>query len=79
MIYIDEEANYVHTDWNTEVRIDNVSSPLQKPHICPVCGGKGLVPAGFYNLDYYTYTYTTCPPQPETCRTCNGRGIVWGE
>jgi len=50
----------------------------RRPHICPVCGGKGLVPAGFYNIEYDSYTYTTDVPQPETCRSCGGTGIVWG-
>jgi phage/plasmid primase-like uncharacterized protein len=36
---------------------------------CPVCGGKGYVPAGFYD-----------PERPgqgtETCRSCGGRQSV---
>ena len=45
------------------------------PHRCPVCAGTGLVPNGFYmqNRDYYATSSTT----PETCRSCNGTGIVW--
>ncbi|MFA5238252.1 MAG: hypothetical protein WC476_00910 [Phycisphaerae bacterium] len=51
--------------------------------ICPVCNGRGLVPAGFYNvgskIDYtYRGTTTGCSsPKPETCRTCKGRGVLY--
>jgi hypothetical protein len=40
---------------------------------CPVCGGKGIVPNGFYNIDPYFQqmgTQSTVPPQPEKCRSC---------
>jgi len=47
------------------------------PHQCPVCGGNGLVPAGFY--DRTTPTWSTSNTGPETCRSCNGTGIVYGE
>ena len=43
--------------------------------ICPVCGGKGLVPSGFYSAigtPYYSTTITV----PETCRSCGGRGYI---
>lgn len=44
---------------------------------CPVCNGRGFVPAGFYSLPganryeskYFNYS-------PETCRSCNGTGIM---
>lgn len=43
--------------------------------ICPVCGGKGLVPNGFYNA-VGTSSYTTTNTSPETCRSCNGKGYI---
>jgi hypothetical protein len=42
------------------------------PHRCPVCAGRGTVPAGFYS-PYGSGTNAT----PETCRSCNGGGVVW--
>jgi DnaJ-class molecular chaperone len=35
---------------------------------CPVCFGRGHVPAGFYGVAVNT--------NPETCRTCNGTTVV---
>jgi len=46
-----------------------------QPFKCPVCGGNGLVPAGFYNT--VTGYSTTTSTAPLTCRSCNGTGIVW--
>lgn len=37
------------------------------PHKCPVCNGRGLVPASCY--------YTTA--SEETCNACNGAGVLW--
>lgn len=48
----------------------------KKPYRCPVCNGSGLAPNGFYNQTsghWLTTSFT-----PETCRSCNGTGIVWG-
>lgn len=42
---------------------------------CPVCGGNGLVPNGFYNT--VTGIGSTTSITPETCRSCNGTGIVF--
>jgi len=47
---------------------------MGKPYKCPVCEGRGTVPAGFYNQSRYMYTY-----EPDvTCKSCFGRGIVYG-
>jgi len=46
------------------------------PYCCPVCGGNGLVPHGFYNQT--GGQWITSSFSPETCRSCNGTGIVWG-
>lgn len=39
--------------------------------VCPVCAGRGNVPAGFYSGGA-----TPPTPNPETCRSCAGRGYV---
>ena len=41
---------------------------------CPVCGGNGLVPNGFYNQT--SGQWTSCSTLPGTCRTCNGTGVI---
>lgn len=47
----------------------------QKPYRCPVCNGRGTVPNGFYrSTGDVIVSYTT---EPEVCRTCSGKGIVW--
>lgn len=43
--------------------------------ICPVCGGKGLVPTGFYTAIGTPY-YGTTGTFPETCRSCRGKGYI---
>ena len=43
------------------------------PYRCPVCGGNGIVPNGFYNT--VTGICSTTSIIPETCRTCNGSGV----
>ena len=47
------------------------------PHLCPVCIGKGIVPNGFYRV--LTQCYTTSDITPETCKPCNGTGVIWSE
>lgn len=44
-------------------------------YVCPVCGGKGLVPNGFYNTIGTQY-YTSSSTAPETCRSCGGKGYI---
>ena len=46
-----------------------------KPHVCPVCGGNGLVPNGFYTQ--VTGRWSTTSTSPERCRTCGGTGVIW--
>lgn len=48
----------------------------KKPHICPVCSGKGIVPNGFYSSTRNIWIITTTVP--EKCRSCDGTGVVWG-
>ncbi len=44
------------------------------PCCCPVCGGNGLVPNGFYLTVTGQITTSSCAP--ETCRSCSGRGYI---
>lgn len=46
-------------------------SSHSRPHVCPVCSGRGTVPPGFYGGK------SDSSNLPQTCRTCSGRGIVW--
>lgn len=43
--------------------------------VCPVCGGKGKVPNGFYT--WTEHYWPTTSAAAETCRTCNGTGIIF--
>lgn len=42
---------------------------------CPVCGGNGQVPNGFYLQT--GGQWTTSSTTPEKCRTCKGEGVVF--
>lgn len=42
---------------------------------CPVCGGRGIVPHGFYET--YSPYYSSSGASPETCRTCRGTGVLF--
>lgn len=46
------------------------------PYRCPVCGGNGIVAAGFYTQTSGCWTSTG---GFEMCRSCNGKGVVYGE
>lgn len=41
--------------------------------VCPVCGGRGTVPPGFYGDFEYGLGTTNAR---ETCRSCGGKGIL---
>ena len=65
--------------WEATVRAKFVHEPYsaqRRPHVCPVCGGKGLVMNGFYRA-IGVNSWSTGGSEPETCRSCAGRGIVW--
>lgn len=52
---------------------NNVSS-IPIPYECPVCEGRGFVPAHFYlNSAYYAGDNMAAV----TCKTCDGRGVIW--
>jgi DnaJ-class molecular chaperone len=67
MVHKDSHTN---VDWTAEL-----NQPTSKPYCCPVCGGRGLVPQGFYTaigVHYFSATNTA----PEKCRTCFGSGYI---
>jgi DnaJ-class molecular chaperone len=47
-----------------------------QPYRCPVCNGNGLVPRGFYNGAIMTGYWSSADTASETCRSCNGSGVV---
>ena len=47
----------------------------KQPYMCPVCRGNGIVSEGFYRQ---TSGMWASSGGMETCRSCNGTGIVWG-
>lgn len=53
------------------VKWECVPLTRSKPHVCPVCSGRGTVPAGFYREG------PDASKLPQTCRTCWGSGVVW--
>lgn len=44
------------------------------PHRCPICDGRGVVAAAFYDVRALTFTTTALSSEP--CRACNGTGLV---
>lgn len=71
-----EETKTVES--NINLNFEPVSQPTlfnqMKPYLCPVCCGKSIVSAGFYNFPGNCGSITsTCA---ETCRACNGKGII---
>ena len=47
---------------------------MSQPHLCPVCGGRGTMPAGFYSDAGLTSSTAS-----ETCKTCKGEGVLWSQ
>lgn len=62
----------------TEPTYKIITEVSSVPFVCPVCTGNGLVPNGFY-LRAGTQGGSTSSLEPETCRSCNGTGIVWSK
>ena len=59
--------------WGIEECVFLGDNEETKPYRCPVCGGRGLVPNGFYSFCADSTTAIT----GETCRTCGGKGVIW--
>lgn len=45
---------------------------------CPVCQGKGFVSQLFYLTHPYVESGTSSNTATQQCRSCNGRGVVFG-
>jgi len=52
-----------------------VDERQKKPHCCPICNGRGRVPAKFY-YDEQPWS-TSDSAYYQICRSCVGTGIVW--
>lgn len=50
-----------------------------EPHVCPVCGGRGFVPNGFYSTTNPYGNYQSTSTGAEICRACQGTGVLWGK
>ena len=71
---MDENKNNENAQ-SQPVNIADVRGSLS-PFVCPICGGNGQVQNGFYRQIGGQWLSSDCTP--ETCRSCNGTGIVWG-
>lgn len=60
------------TRWADEAEAE-VERLTAIPYRCPVCGGRGAMPLGFYSMGELSSSAT-----PDTCRACGGRGIIGG-
>lgn len=51
--------------------------PIPMKQVCPVCKGKGFVPAWFYHIspEVECFTWNTAGGS-EPCRTCAGSGVI---
>ena len=62
----------------TLTREDITGLPATRhPFTCPVCGGNGMVPNGFYRQT--SGQWSSGDLSNETCRSCSGSGVVWGQ
>ena len=79
VVHINDEKKPCYPDERYPVIFgghDHHHEPPAKPYKCPVCTGRGVMPFGFYNTETRGLIDWTKPA--ETCRTCDGEGIVWG-
>lgn len=60
-----------------DISLSHIGRMPQAPFCCPVCGGNGLRPAGFYSQTTGTWSASSAA-EMEQCRSCDGTGIVWG-
>lgn len=59
---------------DTHINYEKSISQPRLGKICPVCNGKGMVPAGFY--DFHPSSECTIASTPEMCRACGGSGVI---
>lgn len=59
--------------WGIEECVFLGDNEETKPYRCPVCGGRGIVQNGFYNMCADSTTLSN----GETCRSCGGKGVIW--
>ena len=59
--------------WGIEECVFLGDNEETKPYRCPVCGGRGIVQNGFYNMCADSTTLSN----GETCRSCGGNGVIW--
>lgn len=57
------------------IGVPAIATTEPTPHVCPVCGGNGLRPQGFY--DQVSGMWSSSGIVFDMCRTCKGTGIVW--
>lgn len=50
---------------------------IKAPYRCPVCGGKGKVPAGFFGA-IGVDVWSASKSGPDECQPCGGSGVLWG-
>lgn len=55
----------------------SIPMPEKKPYKCPVCEGSGAVHISLYHKG--TVEKLPLENERESCRTCDGKGIVWSE
>jgi hypothetical protein len=58
------------------VHICDITATRPACWCCPVCEGRGHVPAGFYHSVAWQ-SWSASSLTPEKCRSCDGTGVVW--
>jgi len=73
-LYIDDDG-YWCFDWEVPQN-EQLPDDTKRPYCCPVCQGRLTMPHGFYE-DIPRGSSTSNNTARETCRTCNGTGVIW--
>lgn len=61
---------YTIYGWAWDLPSNPISTSETKPHKCPVCEGRGIVPPFFYKIG----AGSSC--SEEICRSCKGLGYI---
>ena len=48
----------------------------RRVQMCPVCTGRGWMPAGFYTVTPGILHFASGTTAGELCQTCNGQGVI---